>query len=185
MNIPCILIPAFVGLISAILGYLLGKLFSKGGDHTTSLSLQSDLDACRVNSKSLSSKIATLEAELASVKSSISSNANSFVAKTNSNFLFDAALAATVFGKKIKDNDLKIIEGIGPKIEELYHQANIKTWQDLSETPLQKSQSILDTAGESYAIHNPGTWAKQATLAYQGKWQELKDWQDKLDGGKE
>jgi predicted flap endonuclease-1-like 5' DNA nuclease len=184
MNIPCILIPALVGLISGILGYLLGKMFSKG-DTNASLSLQSDLDACKANSRSLSSKITALESELASIKSSAAGNTQSFISKSAPTILFDATLAAQVFGIKIKENDLKIVEGIGPKIEELYHKAGINTWQALSETSTQKSQSILDAAGESFSIHTPGTWAKQAELAYQGKWQELKDWQEKLDGGKE
>jgi hypothetical protein len=42
----CILIPALVGIISGILGYLLGKMNSNSGDNSASLSLQSDLDAC-------------------------------------------------------------------------------------------------------------------------------------------
>jgi len=77
------------------------------------------------------------------------------------------------------------VEGIGPKIEELYHNAGIKTWKELSETTVEKSQAILDEAGERFSVHNPATWSKQAELAYQGKWQELKDWQETLDGGKE
>lgn len=182
MNIPCILIPALVGLISGILGYLIGKMTSKGNDSDL-LSLQADLDACRANSKNLTAKITSLEADLAAKLNNVS--AQSFVAKTAPEIAFDAALAATVFGKKIKKDDLKIIEGIGPKIEELYHQAGIKTWLALSETPTPKSQTILDNAGENYAIHNPGTWARQAKLAYEGKWKELKEWQDTLDGGKE
>jgi predicted flap endonuclease-1-like 5' DNA nuclease len=181
MNIPCILIPALVGLICGILGYLLGKMNAKGDD-SLALSLQADLDACKANTKSLNAKIASLETDLANqTKGSVQSFAGNLAPAV----LFDGALAAKVLGHKIKENDLKIVEGIGPKIEELYHKAGIKTWLQLSETPTSKSQAILDAAGENYAIHNPGTWAKQALLAYQGKWEELKDWQDTLDGGKE
>lgn len=183
MNIPCILIPILVGLICGILGYLLGKMNSKGDD-SLSASLQADLDACKANTKSLNAKIAALEADLAAKAKNTSSTAQSFVS-TPAAIVFDAALAATVFGKKIKENDLKVVEGIGPKIEALYHAAGISTWHQLSETSTEKSQSILDAGGENYAIHNPSTWAKQALLAYQGKWQELKDWQDNLRGGKE
>jgi predicted flap endonuclease-1-like 5' DNA nuclease len=180
-NIPCILIPAIVGLICGILGYLIGKMFSKGDDDSSILSIQSELNTCRSNSKSLSAKITALENELANLKLT---SAQSFAASAPV-MLFDAALYASVFGKKIKQDDLKAVEGIGPKIEELFHAAGIKTWLALSETSTSKMQSILDAAGESYAIHNPGTWAKQASLAYQGKWKELKEWQDALDGGKE
>ena len=178
-NIPCILIPALVGLISGILGYLLGRMFAKSGDNN-SLSLQSDLDACRSNATSLNARIATLESDLKAAKSNVS--AQSF---TSSTVPFDAVLAKSVYGKNIKQDDLKIVEGIGPKIEGLYHAAGIKTWKALSGTSAEKSKAILNAAGDRYSRHNPGTWAKQALLAYQGKWQELKDWQDSLDGGKE
>ncbi|MCC9065229.1 hypothetical protein [Flavobacterium piscisymbiosum] len=183
MNIPCILIPVLVGLICGILGYLLGKMNSKGDD-SLALSLQADLDACKANTRNLNAKISSLEADLAS-KATISSSAQSFSSAAAPAFLFDASLAATLYGKKIKENDLKIVEGIGPKIEALFNAAGITTWQELSETSTEKLQSILDAGGENYAIHNPSTWAKQALLAYQGKWQELKDWQQGLLGGKE
>nr|WP_315256052.1 hypothetical protein [uncultured Flavobacterium sp.] len=180
-NIPCILIPAIVGLICGVLGYLIGKMLSKGGDDSGLIAIQSELDVCRSNSKSLTAKITALEGELANSKLKM---AQSFVA-TAPVMLFDADLYTSIFGKKIKQDDLKIVEGIGPKIEELFHVAGIKTWLALSETSTSKMQSILDAAGDNYAIHNPGTWAKQAALAYQGKWKELKEWQDTLDGGKE
>ncbi len=186
MGIPCILIPAVVGLISGALGYLLGSSFSaKGGDNNASLSLQSDLDACRANSKSLSAKISGLEADLAAAKANVSVKAQSFVAPAVATIAYDASASFAALGKKWKQDDLKIVEGIGPKIEELYHAAGVKTWKALSETSVEKSQSILDAAGDRFAIHNPSTWAKQAEMAYLGKWQELKTWQDSLDGGKE
>ena len=185
MNIPCILIPVIVGLICAILGYLLGKLF--GNKSIDSSSIQNDLDVCLEKSRRYSKTIESLEAELAlAKKSSAAASSQSFVGtQTKPTFLFDSVLAEKVFGKKIKENDLKIVEGIGPKIEELYHAAGITTWQAMSETSVEKLQAVIDAAGERFSIHEAGTWAKQAELAYQGKWQELKDWQDQLDGGKE
>lgn len=190
MNIPCFLIPVIVGLICALLGYLLGKVMSGGNNaksnnfaNTGSGSLQADLDACKANSAKLNATISSLQTELDACKAKHSA-AQSFAA-SGTTIPFDADLAASVYGKKIKQDDLKIVEGIGPKIEELYHNAGITTWKALSETSLEKSQSILHEAGERFAMHNPSTWAKQCLLAYQGKWKELKDWQDSLDGGKE
>lgn len=96
-----------------------------------------------------------------------------------------AAAATFMFaGKKWKADDLKIVEGIGPKIEELLHKAGIKTWKALSETSADRIKEILDAAGPSFQIHDPSTWAQQAGLADQGKWDELKKWQDELDAGK-
>ncbi|MDP5198800.1 hypothetical protein [Flavobacterium sp. DG2-3] len=181
MNIPCILIPILVGLICVILGYLLGKMNSKNDDSLTA-SLQADLDACRANTKNLNARIATLEADLAA---KVNASAQSFASTAAPVFLFDSELATSALGRKIKENDLKIVEGIGPKIEALFNEAGIKTWYELSEASTEKLQSILDAGGENYAIHNPSTWARQALMAYQGKWKELKDWQESLLGGKE
>ncbi|WP_369410021.1 hypothetical protein [Flavobacterium tagetis] len=66
MNIPCILIPALVGLICGILGYLIGRLTSKGTEATDSkfLTLKSDLDNCRSNSQKLNDKVKALEEDL-------------------------------------------------------------------------------------------------------------------------
>ncbi len=186
----CLLIPILTGLISALLGYLLGKL-SGGGKASLDLNLQRDLDACKANTLKLNGQITTLEADLKNAKTSAATNVQSFVASVATAsagvaaMVYDADKSFAILGKKLKLDDLKIVEGIGPKIEELYHAAGIKTWKELSETSQEKSQAILDGAGERFSIHNPGTWAKQAQLAYEGKWQELKDWQDSLDGGKE
>lgn len=182
MNIPCILIPVLVGLICGILGYLLGKMNSKNDD-SLALSLQADLDACKANTRNLNARISTLEADLAAAKAKPAPQ--SFTATTPIVIPFNSELAATVLGKKIKENDLKVVEGIGPKIEALFNDAGIKTWYDLSQASTEKLQSILDAGGENYAIHNPSTWARQALMAYEGKWQDLKDWQDSLLGGKE
>lgn len=197
MNVPCILIPTLVGIICGILGYLIGKMNSKEGNNSHLFTLKSDLDKCKSNTQNLNTTILSLEKELEFCKSNslklntkisdLSKNSihSNFVSYSNPVILFDSELASTILGKKVKENDLKIIEGIGPKIEELYHNAGINTWLALSQTSIEKSQSILDAAGEGFTIHNPGTWARQAELAYQAKWQELKDWQDVLDGGKE
>lgn len=88
-------------------------------------------------------------------------------------------------GKKIKQDDLKIVEGIGPKIEGLLNDAGINTWADLAGAAEEKVQAILDEAGPRYRMHDPATWSKQAQLAVDGDWAELEAYQDRLDGGRE
>ena len=78
-----------------------------------------------------------------------------------------------------------MVEGIGPKIEGLLHDAGIMTWADLAEAPTEKVQQILDDAGPRYRMHQPTTWAKQARMAADGQWDELVAYQDHLDGGRE
>lgn len=183
MNIPCILIPALVGLICVILGYLLGRM-NPNDDDSLAMSLQADLDVCKANAKNLNTRISALEAEL-TAKSATTTPPQSFALPVAPLLVFDADLAMDVLGKKIKKDDLKIVEGIGPKIEALFHNAGITTWYELSEASTEKLQAILDEGDENYAIHNPRTWAKQALFAYEGKWQELKEWQENLRAGKE
>ncbi len=196
MNIPCILIPALVGIICGILGYLIGKMNSKKGDNYESVTYKSDLEKCRSTIQDLNLKVSSLENDLEFCRENslkLNTKISDLSKETKrSNFVsninpipFNNVLASTILEKKVKENDLKIIEGIGPKIEELYHNAGINTWFELSKTSVEKLQNILNAAGEGFTIHNPGTWARQAELAYQGKWKELKDWQDVLDGGKE
>ncbi|MCB0641408.1 MAG: 50S ribosomal protein L27, partial [Phaeodactylibacter sp.] len=88
-------------------------------------------------------------------------------------------------GKKVNLNDLKLVEGIGPKIEGLLNDAGIVTWADLAKAATEKVQAILDEAGPRYRMHQPTTWAKQAKLADEGNWEELEAYQARLDGGRE
>jgi large subunit ribosomal protein L27 len=95
-----------------------------------------------------------------------------------------AALKA-VSKKGPKENDLKIVEGIGPKIEQLLNEGGIVTWAELAAAPVERLREILDAAGPRYQIHNPSTWPAQSQLAADGKWDELKAYQERLTGGKE
>jgi large subunit ribosomal protein L27 len=85
----------------------------------------------------------------------------------------------------IQGDDLKKIEGIGPKIAELFYAAGITTFAQLSETSTARMEEILAGGGPRYSTHNPMTWGHQASLAADGQWDELKELQDKLDGGRE
>ncbi len=86
--------------------------------------------------------------------------------------------------KRPKPEDLKIVEGIGPKIEGLLKAGGINTWAELAAAPVSRLQEILTAAGDRYRMHKPDTWPQQAGLAANGKWDELEKLQDKLIGGK-
>ena len=84
-----------------------------------------------------------------------------------------------------ESDDLKKVEGIGPKIEEVLNKEGINTWKELASATTDQLKAILANAGSRYTQHNPGTWARQAQMCADGKWDELSAWQDSLDGGKE
>ena len=81
-------------------------------------------------------------------------------------------------------DDLKKIEGIGPKIEGLLNIAGIWSFSRLSVSSYDSLKAILEAAGPRYQTHDPQTWAQQADMAAKGQWEELQKWQDELDGGR-
>lgn len=79
-------------------------------------------------------------------------------------------------------DDLTKIEGIGPKIAEVLNAAGITTFAALADAKDEDTQEMIkDVKGN----HQAGTWNEQAALARDGKFDELKELQDKLDGGVE
>ncbi|OUD29189.1 50S ribosomal protein L21 [Flavobacterium psychrophilum] len=83
-----------------------------------------------------------------------------------------------------KGDDLKIIEGIGPKAAEVLVAAGIDSFAKLAKTKAEKINEILDGAEAKVQHLDPTTWPQQAQLAADGKMDELKKLQDELNGGK-
>ena len=82
--------------------------------------------------------------------------------------------------KKKNKQDLKIIEWIGPKIEELLNKWWIYSYKDLELSDISDLKNILEDAWSRYMLHNPTTWPKQAQIANSWNFDELKKYQDKL-----
>lgn len=83
-----------------------------------------------------------------------------------------------------KEN-LTIIEGIGPKTQDIFYENGILTLKDLAAKTSEELKAILEPKGGIYVSMDTETWPKQAQLAAEGKHEELKAWQDELKGGKE
>lgn len=86
---------------------------------------------------------------------------------------------------KAKADDLTVIEGVGPKIAEVLAAAGIASFSDVAAKSAEELKAILTEAGDQYNTAVTDTWSEQAKLAADGKFDELKKWQDELDGGKE
>lgn len=94
----------------------------------------------------------------------------------------EALEASAVFVKN--PDDLKIVEGIGPKIEQLLKDGGISNLETLASAKEGRLREILTDAGKRYRLHDPTTWPVQAELAAKGEWDTLKELQDKLKGGR-
>ncbi|TYB75928.1 hypothetical protein ES676_05620 [Bizionia saleffrena] len=200
----CILIPLIVGLLSAIFGYLIGKI--SGGTTPQAerpntdiyknriAKLEADLEACKAN-RITAAKPAGKPSGVGNSgadSSFMASNSASPKARAKPNEkpqsqtttpTFDAVAAKAALGKVVKHNDLKIVEGVGPKIAELFHAHNVKTWLALSQCSVEKCTEVLRAGGKRFEIHKPYTWPEQAKLAHEGQWLKLKERQDALDKG--
>lgn len=86
--------------------------------------------------------------------------------------------------KSAKKDDLRKIEGIGPKIAKILKEENIISFQDLASASVEKLKEVLKKAGPRFKMHSPLTWPQQAQLAASERWDELKKLQDELNGGK-
>ena len=79
-------------------------------------------------------------------------------------------------------DDLKRIEGIGPKISSVLRQAGIMTFAQLSETDAAQLEQLIRDAGIRLA--QTDTWPEQEKLAAAGDWEALETLQDELKGGR-
>lgn len=155
-------------IVAALLGFLIGYLLRRYRHQKCTVledeiaQLKIKLDACQREKQNLMAA--------GSVKAGAA---------------YDPAAAVSAFGKRIQLDDLKIVEGIGEKIESILKGRGINTWLKLSQAdPVKIKEILLETGGPQYNIHEPGTWPKQALLAHEGRWAELKKYQDELNAGK-
>ena len=81
-----------------------------------------------------------------------------------------------------KADNLRKIEGVGPKISMVLKDAGILTFSRLAETNVRLLREILDEAG--IRIADPETWPEQASLAAKEDWQGLQTLQSTLKGGR-
>jgi predicted flap endonuclease-1-like 5' DNA nuclease len=93
--------------------------------------------------------------------------------------------AARAAGFNLKhDDDLTIIEGIGPRIDELLHANGVASFAELARRSVPELLDILERGGPHFHLANPGSWAHQAALASENRWAELKRLQEELISGR-
>ncbi|MEP6626948.1 MAG: 50S ribosomal protein L17 [Ginsengibacter sp.] len=96
----------------------------------------------------------------------------------------EAAEVAPAAAKEKGGDDLTKIEGVGPKVAEVLHEAGITSFAKLAESKAEDIKEILEKSGGHFNAQDPTSWAEQSQLAADGKWDELKELQDKLIAGR-
>jgi len=80
--------------------------------------------------------------------------------------------------------DFRKIEGVGPKIASLLHDAGFKSYEELAGASKEELESILAVGGKKYQMHDPTTWPKQSDLLAKSDLVKLKKLQAELKGGR-
>ncbi|SDQ11069.1 hypothetical protein [Flagellimonas zhangzhouensis] len=168
-----------VAVIFGILGFIYGKASPSSSNESSE-----DIQMLEIANAQLKSDLMACQQKLPSKEKQEDHFKTENVAALGTQATFDPKRAKAAFGKNIKENDLKLVEGIGPKIEGLFHNFDIKTWEKLSETSADTCQKVLDSGGKRYRIHDPASWPMQAKMAYEGHWEQLAEWQEKHRAGK-
>jgi len=184
----------FVLLIAAFLGFLIGYLLRKSMKckkceewEEENISLKSKIKKFEDEDAILKNSNLTLQEEINQMKLMIEKLETENLKTEKETTVTETVEEITEIGEDSQDlkplkDDLKIVLGIGPKISRLLNNRGIFTWKQLSETdPGVISEYLLNDGGERYRIHNPSTWPHQARLADEGKWDELKDYQNRLE----
>ena len=80
------------------------------------------------------------------------------------------------------EDDLVIIEGIGPKVAKVLNAAGILSFDDLAHADPEKLRGLLKAA--KLTMMDPSGWIEQAKLAAKGDMDGLKKMQDEMKGGR-
>ena len=80
------------------------------------------------------------------------------------------------------DDDLEIIEGIGPKVAKVLKEGGIHSFADLAHATPEKVNELLKAA--KLNMMDAAGWIEQAALAAKGDLAALKKMQEEMKGGR-
>lgn len=174
-------------LIAAVIGYLIGYYLAKGRYRKQIVLLEEEKAGLEAGIRKLEEEKQVLQADIRRMDDVIASlKLTTDKLEKEIRLLAEkpAAKAAKVPAGGVVTDDLKAVVGIGPKIARLLMARGITTWQNLAEAaPSMLREILVRDGGERFRIHNPESWPHQARLLHEGRWDELKELQEKLEAG--
>lgn len=85
----------------------------------------------------------------------------------------------------VEPDDLKRIEGIGPKYSSVLQEAGVMTFAQLAASTPDQLEQILEAADPRLLrLAKPASWPEQAALAATGEWEALEALQGTLKHGR-
>lgn len=95
-----------------------------------------------------------------------------------------AVVGLVMLFKKAAPDDLTRIEGIGPQIRTILHEAGLTTFRALAGATPERLTGIVEAA-DFKAPFDASSWPQQAELAAKGDWGALEALQARLKGGRQ
>ena len=157
--------------------------------------LESDLSKCRSHSAELEGDLALAKGKLREVEHQLSGKISNDLkvledaaGLTSLGLSSGTSSSSEIIGSgekyaKLKSDNLQIIEGIGPKMDEVLKANGVENWSALASQISESLRAILDKYGDSYRIIDPTTWPQQAKMAVDGNYDGLIALQKNLDTG--
>ncbi len=160
------------------------QLASQGADYS---SLKYKYDELEKDNQGLKSSLTSAQADIQTYRSQIEELESKLgVEGPSSSPQAPSALGYLMnYSAILRNDNLQIIEGVGPKIEELLKSKGVDTWETLASKSEAELEELLKAGGDAFRMHHPGTWPKQAQLASDGNWEALIAYQKELDTGKD
>jgi predicted flap endonuclease-1-like 5' DNA nuclease len=88
--------------------------------------------------------------------------------------------AAKKAAMKQKPDDLNKILGFTRKYQNILKESGVADYYALGNCTMKRLLMILEDAGITRGVDYYATWARQAKLAYNEKWDELADYQKRI-----
>ncbi len=182
---------AIGGLIGWGVEWILDYLFWRRS-HRTSVDVdmmaqQMALNDARARVRALENKLAQYqgkEAELATLQAQVEDMQRLSRQLDTARAEITALHEELIEAQASPPDNLRKIEGIGPKTCDLLEEHGIKTFMQLAQTPVDRLREILQEGGARFRMADPATWPEQAQLAAQDDWDALETMQNELIGGR-
>ena len=78
--------------------------------------------------------------------------------------------------KSSTKNDLKVIKGIGPKLEETLNSVGFNSFEQLAKMTIKDITIVLSDAGVNAKMYDISGWKAQSKLAFKGDMEAVKNW---------
>lgn len=154
------------------------QIKSKGATKVKKVRKTTNVKATTAKKKT-AARVATVKAAANTAVKEIKTEGAKKVASVKETGKEKVAVVKKETKKEIKTaakDDLKIIYGIGPKLETVFNKNGINTYADLAKTDKSKIETILEEAGPVFKNTDTSDWKKQAEVGAEEGVEALEKW---------